>query len=146
MFYLFKICLVLFNNKNETHIKCVKIIIVVIINKSKHFFSFHLDDNILPRKFMHVNTFLKIFSCQDTINSVKTHAFADLLMQMLAYCSVFPFPFKTFVLWGPQLSLYCLSTLRTTPIADIKTSKLVEPAEINDNGKHVWGIRPLNIS
>ena len=77
------------------------------------------------------------------INSVKTLAFADLLMQILAYCSVFPFPFKTFVLWGPQ---ECLSTFNTTPIALMKTSKLVEPAEMKGSGKPVGGIDPLNIS
>ena len=77
------------------------------------------------------------------INSVKTLAFADLLMQILAYRSVFPFPFKTFVLWGPQLSLCRLSTFRTTPIADIKTNKLVEPAEMNGSGKPVGGIEPV---
>ena len=32
---------------------------------------------------------------------------------------------------------------KTTPIADIKTSKLVEPAEINGNGKPVGGIEPV---
>ena len=77
------------------------------------------------------------------INSVKTLAFADLLMQILAYCSVFPFPFKAFALWGPQ---ECLSTFKTTPIADIKTSKLVDPAEINGSGNLVGCIEPVNIS
>ena len=78
-----------------------------------------------------------------SINSVKALAFADLLMQILAYCSVFPFPFKAFALWGPQ---ECLSTFNTTPIADIKTSKLVEPALMNGSGSPVGGIEPLNIS
>ena len=31
-------------------------------------------------------------------------------------------------------------------MADIKTSKLVDPAEINGSGKPVGGIKPLNIS
>ena len=31
-------------------------------------------------------------------------------------------------------------------MADIKTSKLVEPAEINGSGKPVGGISPVNIS
>ena len=44
------------------------------------------------------------------------------------------------------LFLDCRSTLSTTPIADIKTSKLVEPADINGSGKPVGGIEPLNIS
>ena len=39
-----------------------------------------------------------------------------------------------------------LSTFSTTPIALIKTSKEVEPAEINGSGKPVGGIEPLNIS
>ena len=42
--------------------------------------------------------------------------------------------------------LLCLSTLSTTPIADIKTSKLVEPAEINGSGKPVSGMEPVNTS
>jgi len=36
--------------------------------------------------------------------------------------------------------------LITTPIADIKTSKLVLPALMNGSGKPVGGIDPLNIS
>ena len=44
------------------------------------------------------------------------------------------------------LFLLCLSTFNTTPIADIKTSKLVEPAEINGSGNPVGGIEPVNIS
>ena len=42
--------------------------------------------------------------------------------------------------------LDCLSTFSTTPIADIKNSKEVEPAEMNGKGKPVGGIEPLNIS
>ena len=38
-----------------------------------------------------------------------------------------------------------LSTFSTTPIALIKTSKEVEPAEINGSGKPVGGIEPVNI-
>ncbi len=77
------------------------------------------------------------------ISSVKTLAFADLLMQILAYCLVFPFPFKAFALWGPQ---EYLSTFNTTPIALMKTSKLVETAEINGSGNPVGGIEPVNTS
>ena len=42
----------------------------------------------------------------------------------------------------PKLFCVCLSTLRTTPIADIKTKSEVEPALINGNGKPVGGILP----
>ena len=35
------------------------------------------------------------------------------------------------------LFLDCLSTLRTTPIADIKTKNGVEPADMNGNGNPV---------
>ena len=39
--------------------------------------------------------------------------------------------------------LDCLSTLSTTPIADMKTSKLVEPAEMKGSGSPVGGIDPV---
>ena len=42
--------------------------------------------------------------------------------------------------------LLCLSMLSTTPIADINTSKLVEPAEMNGSGRPVGGIEPVNTS
>ena len=42
--------------------------------------------------------------------------------------------------------LLCLSTFNTTPIALMKTNKLVEPAEINGSGKPVGGIEPVNMS
>ena len=42
--------------------------------------------------------------------------------------------------------LLCLSTLSTTPIALIKTSKLVLPAFIKGSGKPVGWIEPVNIS
>lgn len=42
--------------------------------------------------------------------------------------------------------LLCLSTFKTTPIALMKTSKLVEPAEINGSGIPVSGIEPVNNS
>lgn len=52
-----------------------------------------------------------------------------------------------FVNFYYNLFLYvCLSILRTTPIEDIKTSKLVEPAEMNGNGSPVGGIEPVNTS
>ena len=41
------------------------------------------------------------------------------------------------------LFLLCLSTFNTTPIALIKTSSEVEPAEINGKGKPVGGIEPV---
>ena len=44
------------------------------------------------------------------------------------------------------LFLLCLSTFSTTPIALIKTSKLVEPAEMNGNGNPVGGMLPVNTS
>ena len=42
--------------------------------------------------------------------------------------------------------LDCLSTFKTTPIALIKTSKLVEPAEMNGSGNPVGGMLPVNTS
>lgn len=42
--------------------------------------------------------------------------------------------------------LDCLSTFSTTPIALIKTNKLVEPAEINGKGNPVGGIEPVMTS
>ena len=76
-------------------------------------------------------------------HSVKTFACADLLFaNSRLFRFVFPYPFKTSVLWGPQLSLCCLSTFNTMPMADIKTKRDVEPAEMNGNGKPVGGIEP----
>ena len=45
-----------------------------------------------------------------------------------------------------MLFLFCLSTLSTTPMANMKTSKEVEPAKINGNGKPVGGILPHTTS
>ena len=44
------------------------------------------------------------------------------------------------------LFLLCLPTFSTTPIALIKTSKLVDPALMNGSGNPVGGIEPVNIS
>ena len=44
------------------------------------------------------------------------------------------------------LSLLCLSTFSTTPIALMKTTSEVEPAEMNGSGSPVGGIEPLNTS
>ena len=38
--------------------------------------------------------------------------------------------------------LLCLFMLSTMPIADIKTTKLVLPAEMNESGSPVGGIEP----
>ncbi len=38
-----------------------------------------------------------------------------------------------------------LSALRKTPMADMKTNKLVDPAEMNGSGSPVGGIEPINI-
>ena len=37
----------------------------------------------------------------------------------------------------------CLFTLRTTPIEDMKTTKLVLPALMNGNGNPVGGMEPV---
>ena len=47
-------------------------------------------------------TGVKGLNLANRITRVKTLAFADLLMQILALCSFFPFPFKAYALWGPQ--------------------------------------------
>ena len=41
------------------------------------------------------------------------------------------------------LFLLCLSTFNTTPIAIMKTNKLVPPKEMNGNGKPVGGMQPV---
>ena len=59
---------------------------------------------------------------------------------------------ETFVFKNEQfhyifiITYKCLSTFNTTPIALIKTSKKVEPEEMNGRGKPVGGIEPVNIS
>ena len=47
-------------------------------------------------------TDVKRLNPTNRITRVKTLAFADLLFANASYCSVFPFPFKAFALWGPQ--------------------------------------------